>query len=202
MLVGMTARFKAAYRALGKEMVDAGLLADSDQVFFLSHEELRGVLQGDMELSARANARRELLPYQGRLTFPEVFLGRGVPEDPLPPELAPEGGFVGKAVSRGRAEGPARVVTRLEQLEEVQPGEILVARVVDVGWTPCFSIIAGLATEVGSAVSHGCVVAREFGLPALVGLRGITQSVKTGQWLVLDAERGILEVTSLDKEGS
>ena len=74
----------------------------------------------------------------------------------------------------------------------MSPGDILVASVVDVGWTPCFSVIAGLATEVGSAVSHGAVVAREFGVPAVVGLRGITQQLETGAWVRLDATSGTL----------
>ena len=177
-LVAMTVRFKVAYRHLGELLAERGALADSDQVFFLSHDELARVASGELHGAKIAQGRRDMLEYQRNLSFPEVFVGQGVPEDPLPPAEAPEGGFVGKAVSRGRSEGPARVVTRLEQLSEVQPGEILIATVVDVGWTPCFSIIAGLATEVGSAVSHGCVVAREFGLPAMVGLRGITQVVR------------------------
>ena len=194
LLVALTARFKAAYRHLGRLLVDAGALGDADQLFFLSQQELRALVAGELEARSLTSARRELLAYQSKLTFPEVFLGRGEPEDPLPLTEAPEGGFIGKAVSPGRAEGRARVVTRLEQLQEVQPGEILIATVVDVGWTPCFPLIAGLATEVGSAVSHGCVVAREFGLPAMVGLRGITQAVETGQWIILDADRGTLEV--------
>ncbi|MGB0589395.1 MAG: PEP/pyruvate-binding domain-containing protein [Myxococcota bacterium] len=193
-LVALTTRFKAAYRGLGARLVAAGALTDVDQIFFLSHEEVGEVVHGRLDAHALTTARRDLLVYQSRLGFPEVFVGRGIPEDPLPPGEAPEGGFVGKAVSPGRAEGFARVVTRLDQLQEVRPGEILIATVVDVGWTPCFPLIAGLATEIGSAVSHGCVVAREFGLPAMVGLRGVTQVVETGQWVVLDADCGILEV--------
>ena len=201
MLVAMTVRFKVAYRALGERLVEAGQLVDADQVFFLSHEEIGQVLKGELDAKRLTSARRDMLDYQSRLDFPEVFVGRGEPEDPRPLGEAPPGGFVGKAVSRGVAEGPARVVTRLEQLSEVQPGEILIARVVDVGWTPCFSIIGGLATEVGSAVSHGCVVARELGLPALVGLSGITQQVQSGQWVVLDADSGTLEVRADTTEG-
>ena len=95
-------------------------------------------------------------------------------------------------MSRGYVEGPARVVTSLTEALEVEAGEILVAPVTDVGWTPCFGVIAGVATEVGSAVSHGAVVAREYGLPGVVNVQGATHVFTTGEMVVLDADRGLL----------
>ena len=115
--------------------------------------------------------------------------------EPWTPEALAQGGegwLQGKPVSRGYAEGPARVVTRLAEALEVQAGEILIAPVTDVGWTPCFGVIAGVATEVGSAVSHGAVVAREYGLPGVVNVQGATHVFKTGEIVVLDANRGLL----------
>ena len=100
---------------------------------------------------------------------------------------------VGKPVSRGRVEGRVRVVLTLDQAEALEPGEILVAPITDVGWTPYFAIIAGLVTDVGSAVSHGAVVAREFGLPAVLNTREATRILKTGERVVLDGDRGTIE---------
>jgi pyruvate,water dikinase len=74
----------------------------------------------------------------------------------------------------------------------VNPGEILIAPITDVGWTPYFGVIAGLATDIGSAVSHGAVVAREYGLPAVLNLRSATKLFRTGDRVVLDADRGVL----------
>ena len=84
----------------------------------------------------------------------------------------------------------------LEEAAALQAGEILIAPITDVGWTPYFSLIAGLATDVGSAVSHGAVVAREYGLPAVVNLRVATSRFKTGDMVTLDGDRGTLKLTA------
>ena len=101
--------------------------------------------------------------------------------------------LVGKPVSRGRVEGRVRVVERLEDAEALEPGEILVAPITDVGWTPYYAIIGGLVTDVGSAVSHGAVVAREYGLPAVLNTGTGTRSLRTGEWVRLDGDRGTVE---------
>ena len=101
--------------------------------------------------------------------------------------------MVGKPVSRGRVEGRVRVVKRLEEAESLKPGEILVAPITDVGWTPYFAVIGGLVTDVGSAVSHGAVVAREYGLPAVLNTRNATEILRTGERVVLDGDRGTIE---------
>lgn len=80
----------------------------------------------------------------------------------------------------------------LEQAAQLQAGEILIAPITDVGWTPYFSSIAGLATDVGSAVSHGAVIAREYGLPAIVNLQTATSEFNTGDYVRLDADKGVL----------
>jgi pyruvate,water dikinase len=99
-------------------------------------------------------------------------------------------------VSRGIIEGYARVALTIEEAAALQPGEILIAPITDVGWTPYFNVIGGLATDVGSAVSHGAVIAREYGLPAIVNLRQATKQFKTGDKVRLDADKGLL--TRLD----
>ena len=89
-------------------------------------------------------------------------------------------------------EGYARVATTIEEAAALQPGEILIAPITDIGWTPYFNVISGLATDVGSAVSHGAVIAREYGLPAIVNLRQATKQFKTGDKVRLDADKGVL----------
>ena len=190
-LVAVTTVFKHAYRALGSRMTVEGWLPDQDAVFFLTHQELGDLLRGRRELSDLAVSRRSVIDYQMPLHFPEVFRGRPEPLNPEPITDG-DGALVGKPVSRGKVTGRARVVETLEQAAALEAGEILIAPITDVGWTPYFSLIAGLATDVGSAVSHGAVVAREYGLPAVVNLRVATTSIQTGDWVTLDGDRGTL----------
>jgi pyruvate,water dikinase len=190
-LVAVTTAFKHAYRALGLQMAKEGLLADQDAVFFLTHRELGELLRGGHNLAGQALARRKVIDYQMPLHFPEIFRNR---PEPLRLEATDngEGALIGKPVSRGTVTGRARVVETLEEAAALQAGEILIAPITDVGWTPYFSLIAGLATDVGSAVSHGAVVAREYGLPAVVNLRVATSRFQTGDLVTLDGDRGTL----------
>jgi pyruvate,water dikinase len=200
-LVAVTTAFKHAYRALGARMAEEGRLPDQDAVFFLTHQEIGELLRGRRELAKLAVSRRELIDYQMPLHFPEVFRGRPEPLG-LDAVKAEDGALVGKPVSRGKVTGPARVVQTLEEASALQSGEILVAPITDVGWTPYFSLIAGLATDVGSAVSHGAVVAREYGLPAVVNLRVATTHVQTGDWVTLDGDLGTLTLVSPETSSS
>ena len=82
---------------------------------------------------------------------------------------------------------------REEDAEQLLEGEIMVASFTDIGWTPYFSIISGLITEIGSPLSHGAVVAREYGIPAVVAAKGAKKFLKTGDRVKLDGERGLIE---------
>ncbi|MEM9176002.1 MAG: PEP/pyruvate-binding domain-containing protein [Myxococcota bacterium] len=194
LLVAETALFKRAYRALAARLVDEGRLPDPDLVYFFFHEELEALAlaaPGDA-LVEEALGRREALAYQETLRFPEVAVGHPQPE-PIDLTGGDDKVVVGKPVSRGRVEGRVRVVKRLEEAESLKPGEILVAPITDVGWTPYFAVIGGLVTDVGSAVSHGAVVAREYGLPAVLNTRNATEILRTGERVVLDGDRGTVE---------
>ncbi|TNF60334.1 MAG: pyruvate, water dikinase, partial [Deltaproteobacteria bacterium] len=192
-LVAVTTEFKHAYRTLGSRMAEEGLLPDQDAVFFLTHQELGELLRGRRELAELAVSRRRVIDYQMPLHFPQVFSDRPEPLR-LEPIEGEDGGLVGKPVSRGKVTGRARVVETLVEAAELQAGEILIAPITDVGWTPYFSLIAGLATDVGSAVSHGAVVAREYGLPAVVNLRVATSRFQTGDLVTLDGDHGTLKL--------
>jgi pyruvate,water dikinase len=190
-LVAVTTAFKHAYRALGERMAEEGRLADEDAVFFLTHQELGELIRGRRDLADLALSRRQVIDYQMPLHFPEIFSNRPEPLR-LEPLEGEDGALVGKPVSRGAVTGRARVVETLEEAAQLQAGEILIAPITDVGWTPYFNLIAGLATDVGSAVSHGAVVAREYGLPAVVNLRVATSRFQTGDLVTLDGDRGTL----------
>ena len=96
----------------------------------------------------------------------------------------------GMGVSPGRVTGVARVVTDPRNGAHIEPGEILVAPVTDVAWTPLFAQAAGLVVEVGGLLSHGSIVAREYGGPAVVGVAGATKTIRTGDRITLDGATG------------
>lgn len=193
MLVEATYRLKCGYRHLGKLLAAQGLLEDEDLVFFLSREELSAFCRApNKELAELTILRRRTLEFQEKLEFEDVHVGFAEPTDYQPIEASSENELIGRPVSRGVVEGIARVAVTLEEASHLQLGEILVSRITDVGWTPYFSLIGGLATDVGSAVSHGAVIAREYGLPAIVNLRVATKVIQTGDRVRLDADKGIL----------
>jgi pyruvate,water dikinase len=195
LLVAAITRFKAAFRLLGKLLAGEGKLPDADAVFFLTHRELGLLARGTGEgLVEKALRRREALGYQMVLRFPDVLTGS---PEPLAEgiETASEDHVLhGKPVSRGQVTGLARVVVSLEDAETIRPGEILITPVTDVGWSPYFSLVAGLATDVGSSVSHGAVIAREYGLPAVVDLRRATRVFQSGDRVFLDGDHGLLRL--------
>ena len=194
LLVYVTREVGKAYRHLGRLLVTANVLPDEDLVYFFSHEELRACDGVPSVLQVKhAIKRRAAMDYQNRLQFP--FLLQGKPE-PLAIGATGVGSGVltGRPVSAGCVEGICRVALSPEEAAQLQPGEILVAPITDVAWTPYFSVIAGLATDIGSSVSHGAVIAREYGLPAVVNLRSATTQFRTGDRVRLDGGKGTLEL--------
>ncbi|GFY46504.1 putative phosphoenolpyruvate synthase [Trichonephila inaurata madagascariensis] len=99
----------------------------------------------------------------------------------------------GIPVSQGVAKGTVRVALDLKEASLLQPGEILVTYCTDIGWSPYFPILGGVVTELGGLISHGAVVSREYGLPCIAGLHGATLHFKTGDYVLLDGNKGILQ---------
>lgn len=194
----MAHALKLGYRHLGEVLAGAGRLPDADLVFFFDRAELARVVDsGDIGALVRsALRRREALAFQDALEFPDVSVGRPVPLIARPPREAAGGQIIGRPAGRGSVEGVVRVARSIVDAREVQRGEILVAPVTDVGWTPFFTVIAALVTDIGSSVSHGAVVAREYGLPCVVNTLVATQTLRTGDRVRVDGDRGV--VTRLD----
>jgi len=191
--VWLARQLKRGYVDYAQRLTARGRLPDVDLVFFFTHEELGRLAHGpDDALVRRAEHRRRLHRHKVSLEFPRVCQGKPVPVAPRQGEMQDGDIMQGTPLSRGLAVGPARVARTLAEAAGMQPGEILVTPFTDVGWTPFFSRAAGLATEVGSVLSHGAVVAREYGLPAIAGLPGVTRRFKTGDMLRLDGNTGEL----------
>jgi pyruvate,water dikinase len=190
------AAVRRALAELGQRLVGRGVLADREDIFFLELPELRPLVAGLAQGTAIA-ARKAEFAYHQTLTPPTVIVGQFEPERLAPQDAAAETGVLrGLPASAGVATGPARVVIRPDPQQRVLPGEILVAPFTDPGWTPYFLAAAGIVMDVGGMLSHGSIVAREYGIPAVVNVGRATRLIETGQIVRVDGIRGI--VTILD----
>ncbi|MGC5257222.1 PEP/pyruvate-binding domain-containing protein [Gordonia sp. DT218] len=190
----MAHRLKLGYRHLGEVLAGSGRLPDADLVFFFDRAELHRVVGTDdvAGLVQSAAKRREALAFQDSLEFDDVSVGRPSPLV-TPPQRGDTGDqIVGRPAGRGTVEGVVRVAKSIVDARELRRGEILVAPVTDVGWTPYFTVIAALVTDIGSSVSHGAVVAREYGLPCVVNTLVATQVLETGDRVRVDGDRGLV----------
>jgi pyruvate,water dikinase len=185
-------KIRAEVARIGEELRRRGTIEAADDVFFLDLIEARGGLEG-RDLRGLVAARRQ--SYEAELRrrhVPSVILSDGTePEAATLAARAADGALVGTAASAGAVTGVARVV--LDPVgAHLEPGEILVAPSTDPGWTPLFLTAGGLVMEMGGANSHGAVVAREYGIPAVVGVAGATGRIHTGQRVTVDGTAGLV----------
>ncbi|OLT00441.1 hypothetical protein BJF90_35200 [Pseudonocardia sp. CNS-004] len=189
----------------GTTLVSDGLLDDADDVFFVDTADLQAALAGqvrDLRAVAGAN-RREYERELGRRAVPRLLVSTG--ETVYGPATAPTaerpGVLAGTAVSPGVYEGVVRVL-HSPVGAELRPGEVLVAPSTDPGWTPLFLLAGALVMEVGGVVSHGAVVAREYGLPAVAAVADATSRLRTGQRIRVDGVDGTVTLLEPDTAGS
>ncbi|XP_022108100.1 uncharacterized protein LOC110988664 [Acanthaster planci] len=186
-------RLKEAYWRLANLMVKEGRLPDEDLLFFFTPNEIGRFLRDrSPALVARALRRRRLLPEMNGLRFKLVFSGR--PEPILEEEdVATEFKLEGTPISQGTVKSTARVVTYLKDANNIKKGDILITRITDIGWSPYFPLISGLVTEIGGVLSHGAVVAREYGIPCVVNVQRATRVFKSDDLIVLNGGLGTVE---------
>jgi pyruvate,water dikinase len=179
-------------RPVGDELATAGRIASSDDVFFLSIGEVRAAIAGEDLHEVVAERRAMFQRERARRHIPRVLLSDGTDaEIALVPAAA--GDLRGSPASPGSVTAKARVI--LSPLgARLEPGEILVAPSTDPGWTPLFLTAGGLVMEMGGMMSHGAVVAREYGIPAVVGVAGATERITTGQLLTVDGSAGAVSL--------
>jgi pyruvate,water dikinase len=194
---GMVSRYFIYKQALLREaerLVEGRILREREDVFYLRFEEFREVVRIN-RVDGRLIRRREeaFRSYQG-LTPPRVFTSDGeVIKGAYRRDDLPRGALAGLSVSAGTAEGRARVVVDMAKAD-LEAGDILVTAYTDPSWTPLFVAINGLVTEVGGLMTHGAVIAREYGLPAIVGVENATQLIQDGQQIRVHATEGYVEI--------
>lgn len=178
----------------GEELARLGRIERADDIFFLTLPEARAAAAGAEQRALVRERRASYDQEMGRRHLPRVLLSDGTEPAAAAPAIASgEGALRGTPASAGQVTANARVIldpagARLE------PGEILVAPSTDPGWTPLFMTAAGLVMEMGGSMSHGAVVAREYGIPAVVGVSGAVERIVTGQRITVDGSNGVVSI--------
>jgi len=186
--------YKLALMKEAKRLVEANVLHDEEDIFYLTFDELHDVVRTSEVDYNLIRERKEAFGLYQKLTPPRVLtsdgemLGGSYRRDDVP-----SGALVGLAVSAGVVEGRARVVFDPAQAE-LEPGDILVTPFTDPSWTPAFVAIKGFVTEVGGLTTHGAVIAREYGLPAVVGVENATRLIRDGQLIRVNGSDGYVEI--------
>lgn len=195
MMVKTIVLVKETLKARAIELTTDKKISQPDDIWFLTFPDLLALYRGEMtDTSELIATRRKNHEYYQKISPPMVLTGDG--ETPVVNYQitdAPEGALLGNPVSPGIVEGIVHVIHD-PQTETLLPGEILVAPFTDPGWTPLFINAGGLIMEVGGIMTHGSVVAREYGIPAVVGVRDATKLLQTGQKVHIDGNRGTIEI--------
>jgi pyruvate,water dikinase len=194
---GIISRFFLYKQALLKEaeqLVQAGVIHEKKDIYYLTFEELREAVRTHTLDYHLINQRKEEFHIYEKLTPPRVITSEGeIITGAYKRENLSETAIVGLAVSSGVIEGRARVLLRMEEAT-IEEGDILVTSFTDPSWTPLFVSIKGLVTEVGGLMTHGAVIAREYGLPAVVGVDNATKLIKDGQRIRVNGTDGYIEI--------
>jgi pyruvate,water dikinase len=186
--------YKKALLREADALVRAHVLRDREDIFFLRFDELKEVVRSQRVNEELMQQRKDAFAWQRTLTPPRVLTSDGeMVSGSYRRTDVPSGALVGLPVSAGTVEGRARVILDLNNAH-IEPGDILVTRFTDPSWTPVFISIRALVTEVGGLMTHGAVIAREYGLPAVVGVVRATALIRDGQRIRVHGTQGFVEL--------
>lgn len=192
---GMVNRYFVYKQALLKEaeqLVQTNVIHEKEDIYYLTFEELREVRTNKLDYQIISKRKDEYKLYE-KLTPPRVITSDGeIIVGEYKRENLPAEAIVGLPVSSGVIEGRARVILNMEDAD-LEDGDILVTSFTDPSWTPLFVSIKGLVTEVGGLMTHGAVIAREYGLPAIVGVENATKLIRDGQRIRVHGTEGYIE---------
>ncbi|QSF47437.1 phosphoenolpyruvate synthase [Paenibacillus tianjinensis] len=194
---GMVNRYFLYKQALLREagqLVQAGIIHEQQDIYYLTFEELHEVIRSHKLDYQTISKRKDEYTLYDKLTPPRVITSDGeiITGEYKRGDL-PSDAIVGLPVSSGVTEGRARVIINMEDAD-LEDGDILVTSFTDPSWTALFVSIKGLVTEVGGLMTHGAVIAREYGLPAVVGVQNATQLIQDGQQIRVNGTEGYIEI--------
>jgi pyruvate,water dikinase len=197
----------------GRRLAETGVIASRDDVFFLSLDEARdSLVSPGRDLRSVVETRKAELAWAKTIQPPPALgtLPPGPPpDDPMsrsnvrffgaaPPPSPEPGVIVGQAGSPGIARGRARIIQAAAEADRLQPGDILVTQATAPPWTPLFATIGAVVTDTGGILSHSAVVAREYGIPAVVGTGLASFSIQDGQMIEVNGSDGIVRIVDAD----
>jgi pyruvate,water dikinase len=176
-----------------RRLVASGQIPSADSVRFLTDSELERMLFGLCGISTEEITKRRKINHNCATAgpLPDWFAGR--PPDHKTVAAAESGDLEGWAASPGRYTGPVRIISSLADGTRLEPGDVLVAHSTDPSWTPLFLVASAVVLEVGGPLSHAAIVAREFGLPAVLSVRGATRELTEGEQVSVDGNEGRIE---------
>lgn len=180
--------------ALGRCWAKQNRLAAAEDIFFLTHDEIEAALSSEAtaDLQQKTAARRAAYEFWCDFEPPEALNAAGQPL-PSPSQAAGEA-LTGIPASSGVARGPVRIIHRPEEAERLKPGDILVTLATDPGWTPVFPLVGGLVLVYGGQLSHGAIVAREYGVPAVVSVAEAMTRLQEGMMVTVDGSNGRITI--------
>ncbi|MFF7409772.1 rifamycin-inactivating phosphotransferase [Streptomyces lydicus] len=194
---GIVSRYFVYKQALMEEaerLVQAGVLPEKEDVFYLTFQELHDVVRSNQVDDQTVQQRKDAFRSYEALTPPRVLTSDGeAVTGAYRRDDVPAGALIGLPVSAGTIEGRARVILDMADAD-LEAGDILVTTFTDPSWSPLFVGIAGLVTEVGGLMTHGAVIAREYGLPAVVGVEQATRLIRDGQRIRVHGTGGYIEI--------
>ena len=194
---GMVSRYFVYKQALLEEagrLVDSHVLRETEDIFYLTFSELHDFVRTSHVDDQLIRERKDAFRSYEALTPPRVLTSDGeAVAGAYRRDDVPAGALVGLAVSAGTIEGRARVILDMAEAD-LEAGDILVTAFTDPSWTPLFVAITGLVTEVGGLMTHGAVIAREYGLPAVVGVEQATRLIRDGQRIRVNGTDGYVEI--------
>jgi pyruvate,water dikinase len=194
---GMVGRYFVYKQALLEEaerLVQAHVLHETEDIFYLTFQELHDVVRAHQVVDQLIRQRKDAFRWYQTLTPPRVLTSDGeVIAGSYRRDDVPTGALVGLPVSAGLIEGRARVIHDMAEAD-LEAGDILVTAYTDPSWSPLFVAITGLVTEVGGLMTHGAVIAREYGLPAVVGVEQATRLIRNGQRIRVHGTDGYVEI--------
>ncbi|TQS71838.1 phosphoenolpyruvate synthase [Ornithinibacillus gellani] len=186
--------YKQALLKEAKKLVNNNVMEKVEDIYYLTFEELHEVIVSKKLDYQIIRERKHIYRYYEKLNPPRVMTSDGeIITGDYKRVNIPEKAIAGLAVSSGIIEGRARVILNIEDAN-LEDGDILVTSFTDPSWTPLFVSIKGLVTEVGGLMTHGAVIAREYGLPAVVGVENATNIIRDGQWIRVNGTEGYIEI--------
>jgi len=185
--------YKKSLLKLARYLQEIGAISTVEDIYYLTLEEIEKVLKENTSVNDYITSRRTEYKKNKKLSPPRIILSDGTVPYINNEDIINPSSLTGLAVSSGKIEGTVVVAETIESVD-LTKGNILVTMFTDPSWTPFFTSIDGLITEIGGMMTHGAVITREYGIPAIVGVEGATKKLKTGDKIILDADTGRIEV--------